>query len=82
MNLCMSIIPPVVFLLILFGGWEAYCQINEIPVWKLPKPTDIISAFFYRISGKSSIFGKHLFQYHSRVHTGGYNWTCSSADFV
>lgn len=46
MNIFMSIIPPVAFLLILLGGWEAYCRINEVPVWKLPKPADIFSAFF------------------------------------
>lgn len=46
MNLCMTIIPPVVLLLLLFSIWEAYCQINDVPVWKLPKPTDIFVAFF------------------------------------
>ena len=38
MNLCMTVIPPVILLLLLFGVWEAYCQINDVPVWKLPKP--------------------------------------------
>ncbi len=46
MNLCMTVIPPVILLLLLFGVWEAYCQINDVPVWKLPKPTDIFVAFF------------------------------------
>lgn len=45
-NICMSIIPPVAFLFLVISGWEAYCRGNAIPVWKLPKPTDIFLAFF------------------------------------
>ena len=46
LNICMSVIPPVVLLVVLLGMWQVYCQTNEVPIWKLPKPTDIIAAFF------------------------------------
>lgn len=45
-NVCMKIIPPVFLLVLLLAIWQIYCQANEVPVWRLPKPTDIIAAFF------------------------------------
>lgn len=42
---CGTIIPPIVLLLLLIGVWEMYCRVNAVPVWKLPKPSDIGLAF-------------------------------------
>ena len=46
MYIFMSIVPPVVSLLLLLGIWEIYCQVNAVPTWKLPKPSDIFFSFF------------------------------------
>lgn len=49
---------PALMIIFVLLFWQANCAIRNIPEWKLPKPSSIISAFFQDFSTNLPYFGK------------------------
>lgn len=45
-NAAASFLPPFILIVCILLFWQAHCTINEVPSWQLPKPSEIIAAFF------------------------------------
>ena len=45
-NAVSAVMPPLVLIIFILLFWQLNCVINNIPAWQLPKPSDIILAFF------------------------------------
>ena len=45
-NAVTSILPPLLLIIFILLFWQMNCEINNTPTWQLPKPSDIIQAFF------------------------------------